>query len=95
MQIINWAGAWGFAFMPGLELITVSSYVLSLTYDKFCWGAERDIFQYITLSSLPSLVFPITRGWINDTWILLQHLVWIHTLLFNNIQQRWNMLRFF
>ena len=34
MQIINWAGAWGFVFMPGLELITVSSHVLSLTYDK-------------------------------------------------------------
>lgn len=34
MQIINWAGAWGFVFMLGLELITVSSYVLSLTYDK-------------------------------------------------------------
>lgn len=34
MQIINWAGARGFVFMPGLELITVSSYVLSLTYDK-------------------------------------------------------------
>lgn len=70
MQIINWAGAWGFVFMPGLELITVSSYVLSLTYDKQRWGAERDIFQYITLSSLPS-PFPITGGWINDTRILL------------------------
>lgn len=70
MQIINWAGAWGFVFMPGLELITVSSYVLSLTYDKLCWGAERDIFQYITLSSLPS-PFPITGGWINGTQILL------------------------
>lgn len=70
MQIINWAGAWGFVFMPGLELITVSSYVLSLTYDKQRWGAERDIFQYITLSSLPS-PFPITGGWINDTQILL------------------------
>lgn len=34
MQIINWAGARGFVFMPGLELITVSSYVLNLTYDK-------------------------------------------------------------
>lgn len=54
--------------MPGLELITVSSYVLSLTYDKRRGGAERDIFQYITPSSLPS-PFPITGGRINDTRI--------------------------
>lgn len=54
--------------MPGLELITVSSYVLSLTYDKLRGGAERDIFQYITPSSLPS-PFPITGGRINDTRI--------------------------
>lgn len=35
MQIINWAGARGFVFVPGLELITVSGCVLNPTYDKY------------------------------------------------------------